>query len=287
MLKRAYRLLRSFVLLPREIKQLKFLLYSVVEMNQKLMLEVYKKSDSMDDKGFRVNSQFEEDGLLLYVFSKIGFTNRKGAEFCCGNGKECILANFVLYHGFYALLVDGDDGNIKAAREYFASHPNSLLTEPIVKKYWVTKDNINAILTENDFTGELDLLSIDLDGLQYYVFNEITAANARVIVFESNNALPKDLAITIPYDEKFYMNDGKYDPEFRSVSHKATIKLMQSKGYRLIGSHRHGFNLIFLRNDIGIDLFPEVSFERYYETFHSKNRQKVWNKVKDLPWVKV
>ena len=72
----------------------------MIEMNQKLMLEVYKNSDSFESKGFRVNSQFEEDGLLVYVFSKIGFTNRRGAEFCCGNGKECVLANFILYHGF-------------------------------------------------------------------------------------------------------------------------------------------------------------------------------------------
>jgi hypothetical protein len=287
MLGKAFRFLKSILLLPREINQLKFLLYSVVEMNQKLILEAYKKSDSFDNKGFRVNSQFEEDGLLLYVFSKIGFSNRKGAEFCCGDGKECILANFVLYHGFYALLVDGDDKNIQAANEYFESHPNTLLTKPIVKKYWVTKDNINNILSENGFTGEIDLLSIDLDGLQYHIFNEVNAINARVIVFESNNALPKDLSITIPYDESFYMYSGKYDPEFRSVSHKATVKLMKSKGYKLIGSHRHGFNLIFLRNDIAPELFPEVDYERYYETFHSKNRQQAWEKVKDLPWVKV
>jgi len=287
MFKRLANYVKSLLLIPRQVGELKDLTYSLIEMNQKLMLEVYKNSTSADNKGFRVNSQFEEDGLLVYVFSKIGFTNRRGAEFCCGNGRECVLANFILYHGFYALLVDGDDVNIQAANEYFAKHPNTLLTPPVVKKYWITKDNINEILKSNDFTGEIDLLSIDLDGLQYHIFNELNAVSARVIVFESNNMIPKDLSITIPYREDFYMNDGKLDPEFRSVSHKATVQLMKSKGYRLIGSHRHGFNLIFLRNDIGQDVFPEVGFEQYYDTPHSINRQKVWSKVADLPWVKI
>ncbi len=128
--------------MPREVSELKNLAYSLIEINQRIAFELYSKSPSMEEKGFRVNSQFEEDGLLLYVFSKIGFTNRKGAEFCCGTGYECVLANFILYHGFYALLVDGDDENIRVANQFYASHPNSFLVPPTVKKYWLTKDNL-------------------------------------------------------------------------------------------------------------------------------------------------
>lgn len=286
-MKRIFRVLKSLLLLPRETRELKNLVYSLIEMNQKMALELYKKSDTMANKGFRVNSQFEEDGLLLYVFSKIGFTNRKGAEFCCGNGRECVLANFVLYHGFYALLVDGDDQNISEAKAYFANHPNTLLVPPLVTKAWITKDNINEILSSNSFSGELDLLSVDLDGVQYYVFKELTVVNARVIVFESNNVIPEDRSITIPYSNDFHMQSGKYDPEFRSVSHLATVKLMKSKGYRLIGAHRHGFNLIFLRNDIAQDIFPEVDYRQFYQTFHGLNRRSAWDKVAKLPWVEV
>ena len=286
-MKRLLRALKSLLFLPREVKELKHLTYSLIEINQKMALELYKQSDSMVNKGFRVNSQFEEDGLLLYVFSKIGFTNRKGAEFCCGNGKECVLANFVLYHGFYALLVDGDDQNINRAKAYFANHPNTLLVPPLVKKYWISKDNINEILSSNSFSGELDLLSIDLDGVQYHIFKELTVVNARVIVFESNNVIPENLSLTVPYAEDFNMYSGKHDPEFRSVSHLATVKLMRSKGYRLIGAHRHGFNLIFLRNDIAKDIFPEVDYKQFYQTFHSHNRKSAWGKVADAPWIEV
>ncbi len=136
-------------------------------------------------------------------------------------------------------------------------------------------------------SGEIDLLSIDLDGVQYHVFKELTAVSARVIVFESSNVIPKDRALTVPYSDDFNIHNGKYDSEFRSVSHLGTVKLMKSKGYRLIGAHRHGFNLIFLRNDVGQSIFPEVDYQQYYETFHSKNRQKAWDKVASHPWIEV
>ena len=79
------------------------------------------------------------------------------------------------------------------------------------------------------------------------------------------------------------MYHGQNDPEFQSVSHLGTVKLMRSKGYRLIGSHRHGFNLIFLRNGIGQDIFPEVDYTQCYETVHSKKRKEAWDRVAPRP----
>ena len=286
-MKKLFRFIKSILQLPSEVRKLRNLAYSLIEINQKIAFELYRKTDTMDNKGFRVNSQFEEDGLLLYVFSKIGFTNRKGAEFCCGTGYECVLANFVLYHGFHALLIDGDDDNIAEAEHFFANHPNTILAPPVIKKAWITKDGINDLLKSNGFIGEIDLLSIDLDGVQYHVLKELTAVSARVIVFESSNVIPADRALTVPYSDDFNIHSGKYDSEFRSVSHLGTVKLMRSKGYRLIGAHRHGFNLIFLRNDVGQDIFPEVDYKQYYDTVHSHNRRTAWEKVSSLPWIEV
>jgi len=60
------------------------------------------------DTGFKVYSQFDEDGILLYLFSLIGFTNRKVVEICCGHGAECNTANLIINHACYGLLFDGD-----------------------------------------------------------------------------------------------------------------------------------------------------------------------------------
>ena len=65
------------------------------------------------DTGFKVYSQFDEDGILLYIFSLIGFTNRKIIEICCGHGKECNTANLIINHACNGLLFDGDEKNIE------------------------------------------------------------------------------------------------------------------------------------------------------------------------------
>jgi hypothetical protein len=72
----------------------------------------------LDNVGFKAYSQFEEDGILLYIFSLIGFTNRKVVEICCGTGNECNTANLIIHHACHGLLLDGNEYNIKVATRW-------------------------------------------------------------------------------------------------------------------------------------------------------------------------
>jgi len=282
--------------LPKQVNELqaqlseqKKLNYSNVETNQRLLFEHYK-SDATNDlsgKGFRVHSQFEEDGLLLYIFSKIGFKTRTGIEMCCGWGSECMLANLILYHGFDALLFDGDAYSVSRAKQFFGSHPNSFLHPPTIVQQWITKENINDVIIQNGYKGEIDIFSLDVDGIDYYLMQALTTVSPRVIICETHNVIPADLALTIPYSADFNCADGKYDPEFRSASLFAMVKLMQTKGYRLVGTNRYGFNAIFLRNDIGSSIFPEVNHADCLKDSYTAARVKVWDRVSHLPWVEV
>jgi hypothetical protein len=264
--------------------------YSAIELNQKLLYEYWKNDKgpaNMSDKGFRIHSQFEEDGLLLYVFSKIGFTNRKGVEMCCGWALSCMLSNLILYHSFEGLLFDGSTENIEKARYFFKSHPNTFLYPPKLVQAWITKDNINELIQQNGFEGEIDIFSLDVDGVDYYLMKALNIISPRVVICEVQNVVPPNLALTVPYRDDFNCRDGKYDPEFRSVSLLAMVKLMREKGYRLIGCHRYGFNAIFLRNDVGTEYFPEINHEDCYKNSYTHMRMKVWEKVANLPWVSV
>jgi hypothetical protein len=65
-------------------------------------------------------------------------------------------------------------------------------------------------------------------------------------------------------------------------------KLSERKGYRLIGAHRHGFNVVFLRNDIGLDIFPAVSIDEVHDNLWTKIEQNErWKRLKDMNWTKV
>jgi len=263
----------------------------VLMMNQyRLMKKLLSKDEmpSLNEVGFRVHSEFEEDGILLYIFSLIDTTNKRVVEICAGNGAQCMAANLIVNHGWEGLLFDGDERNIAESTKFFASHRSTFALPPIIKHAWITRENINELIGSADFKGEIDLLSLDIDGNDYYIMEAIDVVKPRVIICEVQNVIPSDLALTIPYREDFYYKDGKQHEEFRSVSLLAMTKLLNKKGYRLVGGHQYGFNAFFILNGVGEDYFPEVSVESVYDNSFTKLRiEEAWEEVKDLPWVEI
>jgi hypothetical protein len=240
------------------------------------------------DVGFRVHSEFEEDGILLFIFSVIGTTNKRVVEICAGDGTQCMAANLIINHGWDGLLFDGDKSSVDRGVNFYTSHQSTFLQPPTFIHAWLTRDNINQLISENRFTGDIDLLSLDIDGNDYHIMQAIHVIKPRVIICETHNVIPSDLALTIPYKEDFYYKDGNQHEEFRSVSLLAMKNLLAGKGYRLVGGHKYGFNAIFIRKDIGTECFPEVSVEEVHDnSFTRYRRETAWKEVKDLSWVKV
>jgi hypothetical protein len=243
----------------------------------------------ISDAGFRCYSQFEEDGIILYVLSTIGFKTKTVVEMCCGTGDECMATNLILNHGFQGFLFDGDEYNIARANDFFKSRKDCLLTPPHLIHAWITKENVNELLRQNGAIGEIDLFSLDMDGNDYYIWEAITEINPRLCIFETHNVIPDDLCITIPYQTHFScVEKHGYEQEFRSASLLAMTKLSEKKGYRLIGAHKHGFNVVFLRNDIGLDVFPAVSIDAVHDNIWTRiGQNERWKLLKDMNWVEV
>jgi len=264
----------------------------VAIMNQyKLMAATIPKYalPKMIDTGFKVYSQFDEDGILLYIFSLIGFTNRRVIELCAGSGEECNTANLIINHACHGILFDGNEKNVASAKKFFANNKATWLFPPICKYAWITKDNVNHLIKEEDFSGEIDFLSLDIDGNDYWIWEAINIVSPRVFVCEAHNICPDDMAITIPYKEDFvYLAKDNFHEEFRSASPLAMINLSKKKGYRLIGAHKYGFNLFFMRDDTGMEFFPEVSIDDVTNTEYTKEAKRTrWPAVKNAPWVNV
>jgi hypothetical protein len=159
----------------------------------------------------------------------------------------------------------------------------------VLRQAWITRDNINMLLTEIGAAGEVDVLSLDIDGNDYYVWEAIAAINPRLCVFETHNVIPTELSLTIPYQDDFncWKEQGAKQ-DFRSVSLAAMQKLSARKGYRMIGAHRHGFNVFLLRNDIASALFPEIDAKTVHDNAWTRLSQaERWPAVKDMGWVEV
>lgn len=120
--------------------------------------------NNIQDAGFRVYYQFEEDGIILYVLSMIGFRTKRVVEMCCGSGDECMSTNLILNHGFDGYLFDGNQDNIARADTFFRSKKDCLLYPPVLTQSWITIENVNELLIRSGCAGEVDLFSLDIDG---------------------------------------------------------------------------------------------------------------------------
>ena len=213
----------------------------------------------LSEAGFRCYSQNDEDGVLLYVFTLIGTASKSAVEIGAGDGFQCNTANLLLNHGWNGLLVDGHRGNVRFAQRFYRWDLRTRRSPPQVVHAWVTAENINQVIRDNGYSGEIDLLSIDVDGNDYWIWQAIGCIQPRVVMIECNDLWGAERAVTTPYDPAFTTTLTDYGSETAGASLPALVKLGRSKGYRLIGSEKFGFNAVFMRAGVGEAVFPEVA----------------------------
>jgi hypothetical protein len=246
---------------------------------------------ALSDVGFQAYSQTDEDGIIWFLLAVIGDPLRLCVEVCAGDGCECNSANLILNHRWHGLLVDGDPAKVERGRQFYATARGSSVYPPRYAQGWVTCDTINGLIASHGFTGEVDLLTIDVDGVDYWLWEAIEVITPRVVVVEFNDILGPDRAWTVPYSDdfradKYPMTDGM--PNFAGASLSAFVKLAHKKGYRLVGANRYGFNAFFVKNGLADLLLPEVPTATCL--LHPKVREQAEKRfatVASLPWVEV
>jgi hypothetical protein len=221
-------------------------------------------SPELADTEFRCFSQNGEDGILLYIFSILGATNRRVVEISAGDGIECNSANLIINHGWYGLLFDGDEQNISRGKEFYSKCQDAFLAPPTLVASWITVENVNLLIADHGFAGVVDLLSLDIDGMDYWVWRALECISPRVIILEFNPIWGPDRAVSVPYQAD-YRIDYSRRPYYAGGSLSAFVKLGREKGYRLVGTQRLGFNALFVRSGVGEDLLPEISSRQCFE----------------------
>jgi hypothetical protein len=241
--------------------------------------------------GFKAYSQTDEDGILLYVFSIIGTTNKQSVEVCAGNGIECNTANLIVHHGWHGLLVDGSQNRIRLGQAFYRHNPSTSVYPPVLVQAWITRDNVNEVISTNGFEGEIDLLSIDMDGVDYWIWQAIHVIKPRVVVVEYQDIIGPDRAWTVPYRDDFDAFEyptTRGSPNYCGASLPALVKLAREKGYRLVGCNRLGYNAFFIRDPIGERELPGIDLRECFK--HPRVLQDMRERfptVRDLPWVEV
>lgn len=243
---------------------------------------------SLDDVEFKSYSQNGEDGILWYIFSLIGAKRKNCVEICAGDGQQCNTANLIINHGWTGILFDGNESNVESGREFFGCHPDTRTYPPKFVCAWITAENVNELIRVHEYAGEIDLLSLDIDGVDYWIWNAIEVVSPRVVVAEVQMIWGDQRSVTVPYDPDFRAEFWGPFGIYCGASLPAFVKLARKKGYRLVGCQRYGYNAFFLRNDVGEEMFPEIAPDGCFQhPFAKWASQELRPKILDREWVEV
>jgi hypothetical protein len=215
---------------------------------------------SLAELEFKVFSQFGDDGIIQYLAVKLALAHRTFVEFGVEDYSESSTRLLLQKDNWSGFVMDGSAACIERLRRapYFWRH------ELEAKAAFVTRENIGALLREH--TGHwpgIDLLHIDLDGNDYWIWRAIDLQPTIVIV-EYNSVFGSDRAISIPYAADFRRAQAHYSRLYWGASLKAMVQLALAKGYAFIGCNSAGNNAYFVRRDAMTAAVAEVPLERGY-----------------------
>lgn len=265
----------------------------LLAMQYRMMAQQNLPLPTFDEVGFSAYSGSNEDGIFLYIFSLIGTTDRQFVDIGAGSIAGSNTANLVINHGWTGLHLDLDTDALNAAQKYYRSLPSARIFPPTSLSTMVTAENVNELLTENNVTGEIDLFSIDIDGVDYWVWKALNVINPRVVVAEYQPAVGGEKAWTVPYNPDFNfssvaVNRPPTEIVYAGASLRALTNLAEEKGYRLVGCNRHRFNAFFVRNDLAAELLPAVDASICFDHPRSDYLiNKYFDKIAELEWVEV
>ena len=194
---------------------------------------------------FKVFSQFGDDGIIQYLIHRLAPLPDSLVEFGVENYRESNTRFLLVNNNWRGLVLDGSQHCVDyiQADEIYWRHT---LT---ARSAWITRDNINDLLKEAGFAGEVGLLSIDIDGNDYWVWEKIKIIDPIIVIVEYNSIFGPELAVTIPYDPNFVRHRAHYSGQFWGASLQALAWLANRKGYSLLGCNSAGNNGYFVRND--------------------------------------
>ncbi|HRF94366.1 MAG TPA: hypothetical protein PLZ51_04190, partial [Aggregatilineales bacterium] len=219
---------------------------------------------------FSVFSQTGEDGIIQFLLAHIPHISKTFVEFGVENYVESN-TRFLLKQGYWrGLIMDGS----QTAIDYIHQDEISWRYDLTAIQAFITKENINTLITGAGFSGEIGILSVDIDGNDYWVWDAITAIQPTMVICEYNATFGADHAITIPYQADFTRTKAHFSNLYFGASLPALCHLAEQKGYDFVGCNHIGSNAFFIKKGCGHTLRPLTVQEGFMPAQFSESRNE-------------
>jgi len=227
----------------KEINDTKLLL-GRISSNENRKIGILK---NIQDAEFKVFSQWGDDGIIQYLVNKLDIPVKNFIEFGVSDYTESNTRFLLLNNNWTGLVMDCSEENIR-----YIKNDDIYWKHDLTAKFaFVTMENVNKLFSDSDFSGEIGLLHIDVDGNDYWIWKAIGVVDPVIVIVEYNSLFGMDRAITIPYDPKFNRLDAHHSGIYAGASLLALCDLAEDKGYVFVGSNSAGNNAYFIKKDRG------------------------------------
>ncbi len=195
---------------------------------------------------FKVTSQWGEDGIIEHLVKNVVIERDIFVEFGVQDYREANTRFLLTNRNWAGLVMDGSAENVAFIKQDSIYWRFNLKAEHA----FLTRDNINKFVAGQGISGDIGLLSIDIDGNDYWVWQAIDCVSPRIVVAEYNALFGPEAPVAVPYEPGFERNRAHYSNLYWGCSLAALAHLGQAKGYALIGCNSAGNNAFFVRTDV-------------------------------------
>jgi hypothetical protein len=228
-----------------------------MHLQQLLQAPPYDAAKRLERHGLRAFSQNDEDGIVQEVFRRIGAGDKTFVEFGVQDGLQNN-TRLLLYQGWRGLWIEADANACRSMGRSFAAEIASGKLQ--VCQSLVTAENITGLIDAARL-GDIDLLSIDIDGNDYWIWQALQCVKPRIVIAEAHPELGREEWV-MPYEPKFVARDAPPGTAM-GASPAAMFQLADSLGYRPVAANLYGFNIFFARRDVAGQL-PTIELDELF-----------------------
>lgn len=199
----------------------------------------------ISDAEFQVFSQWGDDGIIQYLINEVKPESETFIEFGVENYTEANTRFLLLNNNWNGLVMDSSEKNIDYVKndEIYWKHNLKAVSA------FITKENIDDLILNAGFKNSIGILSIDIDGNDYFIWETLKTVIPDIVVIEYNSIFGPNRSITIPYDPSFTRKEKHWSHLYFGASLPALCDLADKKGYAFVGSDSHGANAYFVRKE--------------------------------------